>query len=77
MYDKETLKEIIENIENNEMYNDLNISERLFIITRLLNNTTNLISPYMIDTEEDGKCVRKIYKALNILLEIEEEENKK
>lgn len=74
MYDKETLKEIIENIENNEMYNDLNIRERLFIITRLLNNTTKLIAPYMIDAEEDGKYVKKIYKILSMFLEIEEEE---
>ncbi len=74
MYDKETLKKIVENIENNEIYDDLNITERLFIITRLLNNTTNLIAPYMIDTEKDGKYVKKIYKILSMLLELEEEE---
>lgn len=74
MYDKETLKKMVENIENNEIYDDLNITERLFIITRLLNNTTNLIAPYMIDTEEDGKYVKKIYKILSMLLELEEGE---
>ena len=72
MYSEKELKEIINKIEANEMYSDLDIKERLFIITRLLNNTTDLIAPYMIDDEHDKEYVRAIIKALNILLKLEE-----
>lgn len=72
MYNKEELKEIVKRIED-EMYNDLDINERMFIITRLLNNTANLIAPYMIDSEEDEKYVKAIYEILHKLLELEEE----
>lgn len=73
MYSEKELKEIVQKIERNEMFSDLDINERLFIITRLLNNTTDLIAPYMIDSEEDKKHVKKLLKALNILLELEGE----
>jgi len=72
MYSEKELKEIINKIEVNEMYSDLDIKERLFVITRLLNNTTDLIAPYMIDDEHDKEYVRAIIKALNILLKLEE-----
>lgn len=67
MYSKEELDKLVEEIEKNETYNDLSINEQIYVISILLKNTTDLIAPYMIDTEEDKKYVKDLGKALKIL----------
>ena len=70
MYSKEELDNFITEIENNYTYNDLVINEKVYVINELLKNTTDLIAPYMIDTEEDKKYVKQLEKALKILNEL-------
>lgn len=70
MYSKEELDNFITEIENNDTYNDLGINEKVYVINELLKNTTDLIAPYMIDTEEDKKYVKQLEKALKILNEL-------
>ena len=70
MYSKEELDNFITEIENNDTYNDLGINEKVYVINELLKNTTDLIAPYMIDTEEDKEYVKQLEKALKILNEL-------
>ena len=70
MYSKEELDKLIIRIYNNDIYNDLDINEKIYVITDLLNDVTETIAPYMIDTEEDKKYVKQLEKALKILSEL-------
>ena len=65
--DKKELLKIVDKIENDEIFSDLTINEKIIVITKLLNRTINLIDDYMIDTEEDEKYVEKLRKTYKIL----------
>ena len=70
MYSKEELLKLVDEIENGETYSDLGINEKVFVITRLLGRTINLIAGYMLDTEEDVKYAGNMEKAYKILQEL-------
>lgn len=71
MYSKEELKNIVEKIENDDVFSDLDINERIFVITLLLKNTNNLIADYMIDTKEDEKFVKLLNNIIKSLKNID------
>lgn len=70
MYSKEELDKLIFEIESNDTYADLGINEQVYVVSRLLSNTADLIAEYMIDTDEDKEYVKKLEKAVKILNEL-------
>ena len=67
MYSKEELDKLVEEIKNNDTYNDLGINEQIYVLWRLLDYCDFLITPYMIDTDEDEEYVKELEKAIEIL----------
>lgn len=70
MYSKKELKNFVNKIINNDLYCDLDVCEKTFIVNELLKNIINNIDEMMIETKEDEKFITEIKNTIKLFNEI-------